>query len=303
MRDKLLTIRRRYSDKTFNIMNTLMMVLLLFIFVWPLWFMIIASVSDATAVGTGKVILWPVDFHLFAYDEMLEYKQFWIGMRNSIFVSVVGTVINLIMAICCAYSLSRKDFMLNKFLLYFFLIPTYVSGGLIPTYLVVRNLGLVDTFWAMMIPCALSYYNALVIRNYFMNSIPKELQESATLDGANAAQYLIKVVLPLSKPVLAVIALFHFVGHWNDFASALYYIYDPNKMPIQSVLKNLTMVISPATMQGQIHLDPETLIENTNRAQLLKYSTVIVASTPLLVLYPFVQKYFVKGVMIGSIKG
>ena len=302
MKDKLLTIKRRFSDKTFNITNNLLMVLLVFIFVWPLWFMIIASVSDATAVGTGRVILWPVDFHLHAYDEMLEYTQFWIGMRNSLFVSVVGTVINLIFGICCAYPLSRKDFMFNKLLLYFFLIPTYVGGGMIPLYLVVRSLGLVDTIWAMIIPGALSYYNALVIRNYFMNSIPKELQESATLDGANAAQYLIKVVLPLSKPVLAVIAMFHFVGHWNDFTSALYYIYDPDLMPIQAVLKNLTMVISPTNVQG-VQLDAATLIERTNRAQLLKYSTVIVATAPLLMLYPFVQKHFVKGVMIGSIKG
>lgn len=296
-------LRRRYSDKVFYMSDTAILVILLILFAWPLWFMVIASFSNHVAVTTGKVILWPVDFHFDAYAEMLEYKSFWRGYANTIYVTVVGTAVNMVLTVCCAYPLSRKDFLPRKPILYYLLIPMYVSGGLIPGYLVVRNLGLLDTYWAMIIPSAVSYYNCLVVRSYFMHSIPEELQEAATLDGANAAQYLVKVVLPLSKPVLAVVGLYYLVGHWNDYYSALLYIYDKRLYPLQSILKNLLVDAADMGAMTEGQITAEQMLAKLNRMELLKYSTTIVSILPILMVYPYVQKFFVKGVMVGSVKG
>lgn len=240
-------LKRSYNDKIFDVADTVILVLLLLIFVWPLWFVVVASVSDANAVTTGKVIVWPYDFTPEGYTELLKYTQLWRGYANTIFYSVVGTLVNLVMTICCAYPLSNKQFLPRKIILYFCMITMYISGGMIPTYLVVRSLGLLSTRWAMIIPGALSFYNALVVRSFFMNSIPIELQEAATLDGANAAQYLVKVVLQLSKPVLAVVSLYYFVGHWNDYYTALIYIYDKDLYPLQTILKNLLVDVTATT--------------------------------------------------------
>ncbi|MBO5070957.1 MAG: carbohydrate ABC transporter permease [Roseburia sp.] len=292
--------RRSYSDKIFHVVDTVILAVLLFVFFWPLWFVLVASFSDANAVTTGKVLFWPVNFTLEGYTELMKYKQLWQGYANTIFYSVVGTLVNMIMTICCAYPLSNKQFLPRKIILYFCMITMYVGGGLIPSYLVVRSLGLLSTRWAMIIPSALSFYNALVVRAYFMNSIPLELQEAATLDGANAAQYLMKVVLHLSKPVLAVVSLYYFVGHWNDYMTALYYIYDKDLYPLQTVLKNLLFDV---TSKMDISMDPETVTKLLERQQIMKYSSIIVAMVPVLAMYPFVQKYFVKGVMVGAVKG
>lgn len=294
-------LKRSYNDKIFDVADTVILVLLLLIFVWPLWFVVVASVSDANAVTTGKVIVWPYDFTPEGYTELLKYTQLWRGYANTIFYSVVGTLVNLVMTICCAYPLSNKQFLPRKIILYFCMITMYISGGMIPTYLVVRSLGLLSTRWAMIIPGALSFYNALVVRSFFMNSIPIELQEAATLDGANAAQYLVKVVLQLSKPVLAVVSLYYFVGHWNDYYTALIYIYDKDLYPLQTILKNLLVDVTATT--DMLSLDPEMVTALLERQQIMKYSSIIVAMIPVLILYPFIQKYFVKGVMIGAVKG
>lgn len=293
--------RRSYNDKIFDVVDNAILVVLLVIFVCPLWFVLIASFSDANAVTTGKVIFWPYDFTLEGYTELLKYDQLWKGYANTIFYAVVGTLVNMFMTVCCAYPLSNKQFLPRKIILYFCMITMYVSGGMIPTYLVVKSLGLLSTRWAMIIPGALSFYNVLVVRSYFMNSIPGELQEAATLDGANAAQYLLKVVLHLSKPVLAVVSLYYFVGHWNDYYTALLYIYDKDLYPIQTILKNL--LIDVASTTDMMAMDPELVNALLERQQIMKYSSIIVAMIPVLVIYPFIQKYFVKGVMIGAVKG
>lgn len=295
-------IRRSYSDKIFDIVNLLVMVILLVIFVWPLWFVVIASFSNPNQVWMGEVVLWPKGFTLVSYETLLEYERIWVGYRNTLFYTVVGTLVNLAMTICGAYPLSRKDFLPRHFFMFLFMLTMYFGGGLIPTYLVVSGLGLVDTRWAMIIPGAVSIYNIIITRTYFMNSIPASLQEAATLDGANSFQYLMRVVLPLSKPIIAVVGLYYAVGHWNDFYTALIYLYNEDLMPLQSFLRDMLMS-TKLTLNNLSGMDTATVELKTHLAQTLKYSVIIVSTVPVLCIYPFIQKYFVKGVMVGSVKG
>lgn len=302
MREKKMHVKNSYSDKIFDGVNVAVMIFLLIIFVWPLWFVVIASVSNPNEVWNGNVILLPKGFTLMAYEELMKYKMIWTGYRNTIFYTVVGTLVNLVVTICAAYPLSRKDFMPRNFFMFLFMLTMYFGGGLIPTYLVVSGLGLVDTRWAMIIPGAVSIYNIIITRTYFMNSIPASLQEAATLDGANSFQYLMRVVLPLSKPIIAVIGLYYAVGHWNDFYTALIYLYNEDLMPLQSFLRDMLMS-TKMTLNNLSGLDTATVELKTHLAQTLKYSVIIVSTVPVLCIYPFIQKYFVKGVMVGSVKG
>lgn len=295
-------IKKSYSDRVFDIVNIIIMLALLVIFLWPLWFVVIASFSNPNEVWNGNVILLPKGFTLSAYEAVSQYKMIWTGYKNTIIYTVVGTFINLVMTICAAYPLSRKDFVPRNFLMFIFMLTMYFSGGLIPTYLVVSKMHLLNTPWAMMIPGAVSIYNVIITRTYFVNSIPSSLQEAAELDGANTFQFLMKIVLPLSKPIIAVIALYYAVGHWNDFFTALIYLNDKELMPLQSFLRDLLMSnkMSLNNMQG---LDAAQAEAKMQLSQTLKYSAIIVSTVPVLCIYPFIQKYFVKGVMIGSVKG
>jgi len=291
------------SDMAFDIANIVIMVILLLVFTWPLWFVIIASFSTPREIWAGKVLLWPVGFTMKGYTELIKHEAMWIGYRNNIFYTVVGTLVNMVMTVLCAYPLSRKEWKPRKFFMKYCLITMYIGGGLIPTYLVIRDLHMVNTPWVMIIPCALSFYNALIVRNYFMNSIPGELQEAAVLDGANHPQYLIKVVIPLSKPVLAVIVLYYAVGHWNDYYTALIYINNDNYVPLQTVLRNVLMTANQMVKGGMDAEAVKRIMESMALAESLKYTSIIAGILPMMIIYPFVQKYFVKGVMIGAIKG
>lgn len=294
--------KRINQDRVFDGVNLLLMLVLLVVFIWPLWFVLIASISDPAQVWQGNVILFPKDITLDAYKEVIQYDTIWTGYGNTILYTVVGTAINLVLTVCGAYPLARKDFAPRKLLMVLLMITMYFSGGLVPTYLVVNKLGLIDTIWAMIIPNAVSMFNIIITRTYFMNSIPEELYEAAQLDGANTAQYLFKVVLPLSKPILAVITLFYAVGHWNDFYSALIYINSQQLMPLQSVLRKL-LLSTQMTLQITSSMSPDDIMRKTQLAQTLKYSSIIVSTVPVLCLYPLVQKHFVKGIMVGSVKG
>lgn len=297
------TVKTSYADKIFDIINVIVMIILLVIFVWPLWFIVIASVSNPNEVWNGNVLLWPKGFTMAAYEAVIEYKSIWIGYRNTIFYTVVGTMINLVMTVCAAYPLSRKDFMPRNFFMFLFMLTMYFGGGLIPTYLIVNKLGMINTVWAMMIPGACSIYNVIITRTYFINSIPGSLKDAAELDGANSFQYLVKVVLPLSKPIIAVIALYYAVGHWNDYFTALIYINKTGLMPLQSFLRDLLMSNKLTMGNSMGGLDAATAEAKMQLSQTLKYSAIIVSTVPVLCIYPFIQKYFVKGVMIGSVKG
>lgn len=289
------------SDKIFDIVNLLIMVLLLIIFVWPLWFVLIASVSDPAEVWRGNVILFPVNFTLDAYKEVIQYEEIWRGYLNTFIYTGVGTAVNMVMTVCGTYPLSRKDFVPRNIFMVILLITMYFNGGLIPTYMVVSRLGLTDTIWAMIIPGAVSVFNIIIMRTYFVTSIPDELFEAAQLDGASTAKYLFKVVLPLSKPVLAVITLFYAVGHWNDFYSALVYLKSQELMPLQSVLRSI--LFSTQMLSQSTGMDADAMMHRMQLVQTLKYSSIIVSTVPVLCLYPLVQKHFVKGMMLGSVKG
>lgn len=271
------------------------------VFVWPLWFVVIASFSDPNQVALGKVLIWPKGFSLLAYKELFRHNEIWLSYLNTIYYTVVGTLVDMIFTVCAAYPLSRKDFVIRGPVMVFLLITMYFSGGLIPMYLLIKSIGLINSRLCLILGGAVSVYNTLIVRNYFMNSIPNALQEAAFLDGANSAQYLTKVVLPLSKPVLAVVTLYFAIGHWNDYYSALVYINDMDKYPLQLVLKDIlanSSMVSKTLDGVEMNIDAREKL-----AQSLKYSSIIVATVPVLMIYPFIQKYFVKGVMIGSVKG
>ncbi len=295
------TIRQNYHDRIFDGINIAIMLMLLCIFLWPLWFVVIASFSDPLAVSRGDVLLLPRGITLEGYRLMLATSSLWVGYANTILIAVAGTLINMILSVCCAYPLANRDFLPRKVVTYVLMFTMYFSGGMVPLYLVVRDMGLVNTRWAMIIPSAISFHNCLVIRAYMMNSIPAELKDAANLDGANAAQYLWKVVLPLSKPVLAVVALYYLVGHWNDYRSALMYIYKESLYPLQSVLRNMLSTVSYIDVEGVT--DPEELDILYKRFLQMKYCVIIAAALPMLCAYPFIQKFFIKGVMVGAIKG
>ena len=295
--------RGSYSDKIFDFVNVFIMILLLCIFVFPLYFVLIASISDPSEVWRGNVLLWPKGLTFEGYAEIFKYSKIWKGYGNTILYTALGTTFRMAMTVLCAYPLSRKDWFPRNFFMKMCLVTMYFSGGLIPTYLVVRKLGLIDTMWAMLIPSAITFYNALIVRSYFMNSIPDSLQEAAELDGANVAQYLVRVVLPLSKPVLAVVGLYYAVSQWNDYYTALIYIYDRKLVPLQTVLREILMAVTADTSNIITAEEMEALAEKMRLAQSLKYTSIVVSVIPMLCLYPFVQKYFIKGVMVGAVKG
>ena len=301
-RDRKTDISITYGDKIFDIVNIILMIIMFFIFTWPLWFVFIASISDPKEVSLGHVLLLPKKITLISYKEMLKYSSIWTGYINTIYYTVVGTFVNVVLTICAAYPLSRKDFVPRNFLMGMFVVTMYFGGGLIPTYLVVKSLGLINTRWAMIIPSAISIYNVIITRTYFINNIPKSIEEAAIIDGANTARFLLQFVIPLSKPVLAVITLYYAVAHWNDYYTALIYLSKKELFPLQLFLRDILMSANITTSETA-GMDPLVIEARMNLAQTLKYSTIIVSSVPVLCIYPFIQRYFVKGVMIGSLKG
>ena len=293
-------MKKTLSDRIFDVCNVTVMVLLLIVFIWPLWFVIIASISDPKLVLAGEVLVWPKGLNLNGFIKILQYDQIWTGYRNTIFYTLVGTFASLTLSIFMAYAMSEKSFAPRNILMVFFMITMYFSGGLIPTFLLMKNLKVVNTPFAMWLPGLISVYNCLIIRSYFMNSIPGELKEAATLDGSGQGNYLIKVVLPLSKPVFAVVGLYYAVAYWNNYTKGLYYIYDRDLLPLQNVLREL---LTTSKMVNDMAEDPEAMKQALETAQSMKYGVIIAAALPMMCLYPFIQKHFVKGVMVGAVKG
>ncbi len=292
--------KQTWRDKLFDIFNFLLMLLLTAIFLWPLIFVLSASVSDPAAVMTGKVWLLPEGFNLDGYKAILDYKNIWVGYKNTIIYTVAGTLVNLLMTVCAAYPLSRKEFVPRNFLMAMFMFTMFFSGGLIPTYQVVVKLGIYNSIWAMILPGAVSIYYVIIMRTFFQTSIPQAVYEAAELDGANPAQILWHVVLPLSAPILVVMALYYGIGHWNNFYNALIYMSDPAKYPLQLFLRDI--LIENQIDLNMVGLNPAEAEAKRQLAETIKYGVIVVASVPVLVIYPFVQKHFVKGVMIGAVK-
>lgn len=294
------SIRESRGDVLFNAVNYAILSLFLVTILYPLIYIASSSISHSEAVIGGEVWLWPVRPTLEGYIAVFKHKLIWSGFANSLYYTAAGTLINVVMTILAAYPLSRKDFYGKNVFMFLFVFTMMFSGGLIPTYLVVKDLGLLNTTWSMLLPGALGIWNMIITRTYFQTTIPDELLEAAQIDGCNDFQFVWKVVLPLSGPIVAVITLFYAVGHWNSYFNALLYLKNQSLYPLQLVLRDILV---------QNEVDLNMLVDITEQAKreglrvLLKYSLIVVATVPLLIVYPFVQKYFVKGIMIGSLKG
>lgn len=267
---------------------------------YALWFVIIASISDPNMVASGEVLFLPKGVTLEGYKYIFRDKRIWTGYRNTILYTVVGTLLGLFITIPAGYALSRKDMAGSGIIMKLLLFTKYFSGGLIPTYLVVKGLHLVDTPYVLMIMGSFSVFNLILCRTFFINTLPLELQEAAEIDGCGIFQYFIKIVLPLSKAIIAIMALYYAVGHWNSFFNGLIYVTNSKLYPLQVILRDI--LISGQSVDPSI-MDPESLELMKQIARTIKYGVIIVSSLPVLMMYPFVQKHFVKGVMVGSVKG
>lgn len=291
--------KKSRGDKAFDIALIIIGLLIMVVIAYPLYFVIIASFSQPEAVLGGKLRFLPIGFNIESYKMVLSERKVWVGYRNTLLYTVLGTCINLVLTTLAAYALSRKDMPWRTPLTFVISFTMLFGGGMIPVYMVVRGLHLTDTLWAMVIPNAIATYNLLVMKNYFQSSIPEELQEAAAIDGCSHFKTLIKVVLPLSTPILAVIVLFYAVGHWNAFFNAVIYLRNQELFPLQIVLRDILLQNSLEAVGG----DLTGMYEKVMRGETMKYALIIVASAPVIIMYPFVQKYFVKGIMVGAIKG
>jgi putative aldouronate transport system permease protein len=290
----------RGSDRAFTIVNYGVLLLFLIAVAYPLIFVFSASFSDPKAVISGDMWLWPVGATLDGYRAVFHNNRIVVGFQNSLFYTVVGTLASVILTILAAYPLSRKDLAGRNFIMFLFVFTLLFGGGLIPTYLVVRELGMLNTRWALIIPGALSVYNMIITRTFFQQTIPDELLEAAQIDGCSDFRFVWDVVLPLSGPIIAVNALFYAIGQWNQYFNALIYLTNPDLFPLQLILREILI-------QNQVDMtqitDVDQILQRQNLRDLLKYSLIVVASAPVLIIYPFVQKHFVRGVLIGSLKG
>ena len=301
MKSKLNSFSRQSrGDKVFNVVNGLLIAVILITIIYPLWFVIIASVSDPARVLGGQVILWPKDFTLQGYRMVFRDPMIMTGYRNTLFYTVTGTAINLVMTILAAYPLSRKDWVGRGFFMGVLMFTMFFSGGIIPTYLMMNSLGMVNTVWAMILPGAVSVYNTIIMRTFFLNSIPPELQEAAQVDGCSNTRLLLQIVLPLSKQILAVMVLFYGVAHWNAFFNALIYLTESKRYPLQLVLRSI--LIQNTASQDMLG-DLDTMGSRVMMAETIKYALIIVSTLPMMILYPFLQRFFEKGVMVGAVKG
>lgn len=287
------------GDRLFYVITYTIVTLLFIIVLYPLIYIVSSSFSSALAVTSGRVFLWPVDFSLDGYKAVFENKSIWSGYKNSAIYTLVGTIINLIVTLACAYPLSRKELPGRTFFSFLFAFTMFFNGGMIPSYILVKDLKMLNSIWALVIPGAMSVYNMIIVRTYMQN-IPHELFEAAQIDGCNDFKLFSAIVLPLCAPVLAVITLYYAVGHWNAYFNAFMYLSKRELYPLQLILREILVMNS---MDSSMISDPSLQDARMYMAGLIKYALIIVATVPMLVIFPFVQKFFVKGVMIGSIKG
>ena len=298
-------IRVSRGDIVFLTLNTLFLIIFFLLTLYPLIYVLSASFSDPDAVSGGRMVLWPIGFTLQGYEYIFKYQEIWTGYANTLFYTFFGTVFALLITIPCAYALSRRDLKGRGIVMMYFMITMYISGGMIPGYLNVQSLGLVDTRTFMVITGGLSVYNMIVARTFFSNSIPWELHEAARIDGASDFTTFFRIVLPLSKPILVVLMLYYGVAQWNSYFTAMMYLTDRAKFPLQLILKEILISsqISQSSIEGLTAEDISQIFQQEKTANLLKYGVIVVSSVPMLIIYPFLQKFFAKGVMIGSVKG
>lgn len=287
------------QDRLFYIVCYAIAAVLTLIVLYPVIFIVSASFSNADRLVTGDVWLWPVEFDLKAYKSLFDYKNVWIGYGNTIFYTVVGTLINIVVTLICAYPLSRKNLRGRSVIMFMFTFTMLFDAGMIPNYILVKNLGLIGSRWAVILPKALNVYNMIVCRTFIQSNVPDELWESAQIDGCSNTQFFFRMVLPLIKPIIAVLALWYGVSHWNSYFSAFMYLKDTDMYPLQLFLKE---ILVQSARLGETS-DFTNVAQGANLAVAIKYAVIVVSSAPLMCLYPFVQKHFRHGVLVGSVKG
>lgn len=300
--DEMMTgvkVQKSRTDKIFDFFLYTISTIIVIVMLYPMYFIVIASFSNPADVSTGNIVLLPKGITFKGYQKLLEYSQLWVGYKNTILYAALGTVISLVVNVPTAYALSRKDLCGRKLFTVFYLIPMFFTGGLIPTYLIVKDFGLLDNFWVMVLPFSVITYYIIVARTFFNNSIPGDLWEAAQIDGCGNLGFFFQIVIPLSKAVLAVIALWTAVGQWNSYFNALIYLRNPDLQPLQLVLRNI--LISNQTISSMS--TGAAAVEAKQMADLIKYAIIVVSSAPIMCMYPFVQKHFNQGVMLGSLKG
>ncbi len=300
VRNKSLRPKELRADRAFSIINNIFLLFCFLIVLYPLVFILSCSFSNAQKVVQNKVWLWPVEPDLEAYKAVFKNKDIMIGYKNSLLYVIIGTFISVMLTMFLAYPLSRKEFYGRNVVTTFILITMLFSGGMIPLYLVVKNLKLYNTIWAMVLPNAITVWNVIITRTYLKENITNELYDAAQIDGCSDFAFLFKIVFPLSGAIIAVLSLFYAVSQWNKYMDALLYLQDKSLYPLQIVLRNILIINSstPSMMS-----DVAAAAKYQGLSQTVRYAVIVVASLPLLIAYPFVQKFFVKGVLIGSVKG
>ena len=290
-----MAVKQSVGERTFELFNTLFMIILMLIMLYPLLFVAFASLSSPSLMISHKgLLLWPKGFSLESYKAILNYKMIFISYKNTIIYVAAGTLINVVMTALAAYGLSRKGVLLSNGIMFLITFTMFFGGGLIPSYLLIKDLGLINSRWALLLPGMIGTTNLIIMRTSF-KAIPVSLEESARLDGANDFVILFRIIIPLSMPVIAVMTLYYGVGHWNSWFNAMIYLQDRNLFPLQLILREILIDNSTDVIELESN-DSEPIAET------IKYATIMVATIPILFIYPFIQKYFVKGVMIGAIK-
>ena len=293
---------RSKRDKVFDAVVITILVILMITMIYPFIYIISASLSDYKHIGSGEVWLLPKGFNVDAYERILAEKEIWTGYANTIFYTVVGTVVNVFVTMICAYPMSRKDLKGRGLLTIFFTIPMFIGGGIIPTYLLIKGLGLLNTRWVMIIPGAMAIWNMIIART-FVQGLPYELQEAAQIDGCSNIRIFAEIIMPLSSPVVAVLVLYYGIGHWNEYFGALIYITNRKLYPLQLILREILVQQEMSSSMMRTTSEMMSAAKQAEIAETLKYSTIIVSTLPVIIAYPFFQKYFEKGMMVGSIKG
>jgi putative aldouronate transport system permease protein len=291
--------RLTVADRVFNVVNAVIMTAVCIVVAYPLYFVLMASFTDPNVVNQGRILLWPVKPFLGGYERILSYPPLWRGYWNTIVYTAAGSIVSIAVTLPAGWALSRRDMAGRRVLMFLFTFTMFFSGGIIPLFIVIRQIHIYNTIWAMVLPGAVSVYNLIVCRSFFDTNIPGELLDAARIDGCNDFVFFFRIVAPLSSTIIAVMALFYATGIWNSFMNAVMFLSDSDRMPLQVVMRNLIL----ANHAGGMTVDASQVIMRQKLAEQLKYAIIVVSAAPLLAAYPFLQKYFAKGVMVGAVKG
>ena len=299
--EKKKAIRNPLGDRIYHTVSLFVLTLVMLMIIFPIWTVVIASFSDPTELYQKTFLIWPSKITLESYELVFRDSDFLTGMYNSVCYTVVGTLVNVVMNICAAYPLSKRDLKGKNFLMLLFTFTMFFSGGIVPTYILIGNLHLLDNFWVMILPSAVSMFNVIVMRTYFQTNIPQELEDAASVDGCTNFRFLIRIVLPLSAPIIVVIALYYGVARWNDYFTAMMYLTKRSMYPLQLILRDILLQNQAGNMLNVV--TDAAYAERMMSRMGLKYAVIVISTIPILAIYPFAQKFFSKGIMIGSVKG